>query len=304
MGASRETFFEENIIIDTAEMTEGVIAVVVSNKEMRSQQIPFSFLSARRGNEWLEGGSTQWDALALVNTTYPLKQLLVIGPHGHVHLTGSGDRHAEKISDGLFSPIEFGLLRGARTIEGLPVVCGMKKQVYIRRDANKWECISKDIVGGEGVQGFEAIDGFSLNNMYAVGWNGEVWHYNGSNWSQKDIPVSELLVDVCCGGDGTVYILTRYGTLITGRGDSWRMQKLTNSYVSLCWFQGILYAADFQNIYKYNTNGVFESVFYPGYHDTYTGLTFGKLALGTGIMLSAGTKDWFSFDGTEWKKIN
>ena len=56
MGASRETFFEENIIIDTAEMTEGVIAVVVSNREMRSQQIPFSFLSARKGNEWLEGG--------------------------------------------------------------------------------------------------------------------------------------------------------------------------------------------------------------------------------------------------------
>ena len=56
MGTSRETFFEENIIIDTAEMAEGVIAVVVSNKEMRSQQIPFSFLSARKGDEWLEGG--------------------------------------------------------------------------------------------------------------------------------------------------------------------------------------------------------------------------------------------------------
>ena len=69
-------------------MSEGVIAVVVSNKEMQSQQIPFSFLSARKDGEWLEGGSTQWDALALVNTTYPLKQLAVIGPHGNVHLTG------------------------------------------------------------------------------------------------------------------------------------------------------------------------------------------------------------------------
>jgi hypothetical protein len=306
MGVSRETFFEENIIIDTAEMTEGVIAVVVSNKEMRNQQIPFSFLSARKDGEWLEGGSTQWDALALVNTTYPLKQLAVIGPHGNVHLTGSGDRHAEKIADGPFTPIELGLLRGARTIEGLPVVCGMKKQVYLRQDANKWQCISKDIAGGEGVHGFEAIDGFSLNDMYAVGWYGEVWHYNGATWMKIDVPTKNLLTDVCCAGDGTVYITGRGSTFITGRHNAWQVQQFKHpvELVTLCWFKGVLYAADFKNIYTCNTNGIIEPVFYPDAHDAYTNYTFGKLALGTGIMLSAGVKDWFTFDGTEWKKIN
>jgi hypothetical protein len=82
------------------------------------------------------------------------------------------------------------------------------------------------------------------------------------------------------------------------------MQKLTIQCVSLCWFKGVLYAADFQNIYACNSNGIFEPVFYPHYHDTYTGLTFGKLALGTGIMLSAGVSDWFTFDGLDWEKIN
>jgi hypothetical protein len=299
---SRGHWLKDNIVIDTVEVSEGSIAIVMSNDDMRAQQIPFSYVAVWREEVWLAGGSPNWDALAIVNTRHPFIQLVVIGPHGNVHLTGSGDRHEEMIADGDFSPAKLSMLRGARTIEGLPLVCGMKKQVYLREDAHQWRCISKEIAGGPGVHGFEAIDGFSLNDIYAVGWAGEVWHYNGADWTKIDIPETNLLTDVCCAGDGMVYIIGRGGTFIVGKQHNWQVYKIKEpvELVSLCWFNGMLYAASLYNIFTCSADGRIEPVDIPGDYPE----TCGKLAPGTNSMLSAGERDWFTFDGTNWKRID
>jgi hypothetical protein len=302
MSTTKSNFAYDHIFLDTAEMKPGVIGAVVSNDEMREQGAPFFFLTARRGTEWLEGGGGPWDAYALVSTKYPLEQLAVIGPHGNVHLTGSGDRHQEYIEDGSLTPRNVGLLRGANTIDGLAWVCGMKKQVYQRTDANRWQCVSKDIVGGEGVHGFEAIDGFSATDVYAVGWNGEVWHFDGIAWHKKEVATDVILTEVCCAGNGVVYALGRGQQFLLGRDNHWQVTSLDlpTDLISLCWFQDALYAASAADIFKLTADGTFEPVVIPGDRPT----TCGKLAVGTGIMLSAGERDWFTFDGTDWKRID
>ena len=177
----------------------------------------------------------------------------------------------------------------------------MKKQGYLREDAHRWRCISKDIAGGQGVHGFEAIDGFSLHDLYAVGWLGEVWHYNGNTWQQKNVVTPVILTDVCCGGD-LVYAIGRENTFVTGRGDSWTVKQLDLpvDLLSICWFQGALYAASARDIFKLNEHSTFEPVVIESDYPA----TCGKLALGTNSMLSAGERDWFTFDGTNWKRID
>lgn len=292
----------DNAFIDTTIWDGKDIAVLLDNDETRSLNSPFFYLAVARDGQWLTGGDGNWNGLALATANYPLAQVLVIGPQGQVHITGSGDRHTETIIDEGFSPATLGLLRGAQTIDGLPFVCGMKKQVYKRVDAHRWECISKEIAGGAGVHGFEAIDGFSQTNIYAVGWNGEIWHYDGSSWHKKNSPSSSILTDVCCAGNGAVYVLDREQHLITGMGDTWKKEKtgLPVDLVSICWFQDRLYAASTRDIFVLNDSSVFEPIVIPGDYPA----TCGKLMQSGGLMASAGERDLFSFDGTNWTRID
>jgi hypothetical protein len=292
----------DHAFVDVCVMPDGVVGVALANDDMVKQGIPYGFLAVRRGTDWLEGGYTHWDAATLAVTQHPLNQFVMIGHQGQVHLTGAGDRHAETIADGAFSPKDFGMIRGSRNIGGTVLACGMKKQVYRREDANRWVCISPDIIGGPGVHGFEAIDGFAADDIYAVGWNGEIWRYDGSTWHQCDSPYGGLLVDVCCAGDGRVYAIGRDQTLVVGRGDAWtaRGTELPVELSSLCWFQGKLYAASTRDIFVLDDTGQFVPIAIP---DDFPG-TCGALATNGHILASAGERDLFTFDGTTWRRLD
>ena len=62
--------------------------------------------------------------------------------------------------------------------------------------------------------GFEDICGFNLTEVYAVGWNGEIWQWEGVRWIDRPSPTNLILTGVCCGTDGNVYACGQNGTLI------------------------------------------------------------------------------------------
>ena len=70
--------------------------------------------------------------------------------------------------------------------------------------------------------GFNDVDAFSKEDMYAVGGAGDVWHCDGQRWTQLPFPSNELLYTVCCAGDGNVYITGNMGALWVGRKDRWK----------------------------------------------------------------------------------
>jgi|SRR6478735_2459821 len=94
----------DNAFIDIVIWAGKDVAVLLDNDETRQRNSPFCYLAVARDGAWLEGGFNHWDGLALVTANYPLSQVAVIGPQGQVHITGSGDRHAESIVDEGFSP--------------------------------------------------------------------------------------------------------------------------------------------------------------------------------------------------------
>ena len=62
-----------------------------------------------------------------------------------------------------------------------------------------------------------------LKQIYAAGWEGEIWHYDGNRWSSICSPTNIILNDICCAGDGNVYAGGRVGMLIVCRRDHWKV---------------------------------------------------------------------------------
>ena len=278
--------------------------LILSNDEAAASKIPMAGIVQWEPEGWGDGGQMPWLAAGAVIVRQPLEQLCVVGEFGDVLMLGSGDRHEERIGKGKNAPKDRGPLRGVRTIGEHVYVAGMDRQVYVRTAPNKWALIDKGIpaTGEDDVVGFEAIDGFSEQDIYACGWDGEIWHFDGKAWSSKSSPVNVVLVDICCAGDGQVYACGRNGVLVRGRGDEWEVVELEgfdDDIWSLAWFSGKLYAATMNQVLTLSDKGL-------------QPVKMGKekvsscydLAVGAGQLWSIGAKDVVAFDGKKWSRID
>ena len=89
----------------------------------------------------------------------PSERLVFIGEDGDVCTYVGGKSTTEAIKP---APV---LIRNAKTVDGLVIACGMRRQVYRRVDEGEWNDISAPFSKPEEEAGFEAIDGFSLKEL-------------------------------------------------------------------------------------------------------------------------------------------
>lgn len=95
-------------------------------------------------------------------------------------------------------------------------VVGMGRQVYKRIDSNKWFRVDEGTfvapdqidLSNYTAKGFNAIDGIVEDNMYAVGYAGEIWNYNGKIWVQLNSPVKQILNAVKVIDTGEFFIVS------------------------------------------------------------------------------------------------
>lgn len=193
------------------------------------------------------------------------------------------------------------MLRDARSIAGVLHVCGMNRQVYRREGREQWRHLSLELAPTRGVFGFEALDGFALDELYAVGWEGEVWSFDGAQWQRRDVGTDTILLDVVCAGDGHVYAVGRGRKLVIGRGQHWRTLDLEipAELRSLTWFDGRLYACSTSELYVWDGARFRAHVFEDDRPRTLQYLSVGE----SGLCL-VGPKDLFVYDGTTWIRID
>ena len=94
--------------------------------------------------------------------------------------------------------------------------CGGQRQVH-RLDATGWSRVDAGAfvpLGAGDHISFEGIDGFSETDIYAVGWPGDIWHFDGRLWTQLSSPTDYPLFCVLCSKSGDVYIGGSNGALI------------------------------------------------------------------------------------------
>ncbi|MGB1257582.1 MAG: hypothetical protein ACPG51_17060, partial [Thiolinea sp.] len=152
-------------------------------------------------------------------------------------------------------------------------------------------------------RGFEAIAGFSEKQIYAVGWAGEIWFYDGISWERLDSPTNTILTSASCGGDGNVYIAGQNGCIIKGNRD--KLELLTEDDFTVdiwdtAYFQNRIYLAGMQSLFFLDENNKIQPVdFGEEYPQTCNHLTHAE-----NVLWSIGSSDIFSFDGHTWKRID
>ena len=272
--------------------------------EATARKVRHAMFNLWDSGEWYHCADTHWNAVGLAVVHKPVSQLVAVGQWGDVLCSGSGDTHNEHVAAN--SPQQLsdrGPLTSARRIGDAIYAAGMDRQVYRRSAAHSWQEFGPGMRPDEAkeVKGFQSIDGFSEQDIYAVGWDGEIFHYDGASWNALPSITNVVLVDVCCGGDGAVYVCGREGLLLKGRGSKWDIvdtDGLTEDLWGLAWYNGQLYTSSMYNLYTLGQKGLTQVSMgkdTPG--------TFHRLSADDGVLWSIGAKDIMAFDGKTWMRI-
>lgn len=202
-----------------------------------------------------------------------------------------------------------GGIRRLRSVDGHVYGAGGRRSVCRREGPNHWVPLWDKSLPlpkvkrkvDENDYGFDDIHGFSANDLYAVGGEGDVWHYDGKRWKQIPFPSNMDLYNVCCGGDGQVYIGGRSGAVFRGRENRW--EKIHDGGLSLRlkdmeWYQDRVWCTNDYGVWTIK-DGKFEDAGLP----LAIGNCAGRLAVGDGVMVLAGMYGAAMYDGQEWQML-
>lgn len=280
-----------------------LIYIIAGNDLLNEDSLPNTTALAFFNNKWGHT-SVRWSALSVCVPQVPKEQMIALSEDGQVWVSGNNDNFEEQIGRGADHPEKRGPLREVRAIAGRAYACGMDRQVYRRDAPHAWTCIDLDMrkaPAAMDVFGFESIHGFSETDLYAVGWHGEIWHFDSRKWSQIESPTNLILTKVFCAEDENVYICGQQGMLIKGRGNRWQVVDHGDTKEDLWdlqWFNGKIYLSTTRMLYtlegdrlkRVDTGDEIPATCY-------------HLDAADGILWSIGAKDILQFDGKTWTRI-
>jgi hypothetical protein len=255
---------------------------------------------------WMNGAfsgslTSEWNCVGLAMVEEEnVQRMVAIGEYGQVLVAGGGKQLNEQIP----AASERESLRYAKRIGGHVYAAGMGRYVYKRTGFDNWLDISvqPSAAPSDDTFGFEGIDGFNDREIYAVGWEGEIWLFDGKSWRSEATPTNGILVAACCGGNGVVYAAGRQGLLVRGRRDRWEVLKqdgILDDIWGLCWYDDALYLSTMNSIYRLDGDDPKRINF-----GRDTPETCFRLVAGDGVMCSVGAKDAMLYDGKKWIRID
>ena len=108
---------------------------------------------------------------------------------------------------------------GLRRIENSLFVVGTQNFAAIRASGGSWSRIDQGIfvpVGATVDRGLNAVAGFSVRDVYAVGFAGSILHWDGASWTELESPTNVDLLSVYCSAGGDVVIGAGGGIVLVG----------------------------------------------------------------------------------------
>jgi hypothetical protein len=195
-------------------------------------------------------------------------------------------------------------LRTLVSVEDVIFAAGLGRSVLRRDKVGAWTEIGPGVANEDldRVVGFEQIDGFSVDDLYAAGWAGEIWHYDSGSWQRIDSPVNANLNAITCTSDGRVYAVGDNGTMVTGRNDIWSVVDTgrPENLQDVGEYQGEVFSVTDFRILKLTDEGLVPETRFDGGDLPTSCLSLWKSQDG---LVSMGPKDLFRFSGTSWERI-
>lgn len=244
---------------------------------------------------------------------YPLTRI-VLSPEADSEVMVSGRlgfvgliRDQQVVAEEIEGPEDRGFICDMRVIGQHAYAAGMGRQVYRRTGAGRWDQFEIGIdTSSENfldVIGFNAIDGLSEDDAYAVGFKGDIWHRTKEKWHKVVSPTNLILERVRAVKPDIVFAAGRGGLLLRGHSDRWESvdQNVTRQdFWGLEWFQDRLYVSTSQGIFRLTDTDDLELID--------DGLpkprTYSQLHAGNGALWSFGADNlsWTS-DGETWNEV-
>jgi len=236
----------------------------------------------------------------------PERQLFCVCASGEVVVGSRSGFLEETIDNSKDGPSRLGQLRAACAIENRIYATGMARRVYRRTAPGRWEAIDKGLFVPRSQRtdalGFDCIDGRGPDNLFAAGFGGEIWHYDGQIWVQQESPTNVARTTMRYGPDGFVYIAGLVGTLLRGRLGIWESihQELTkDDFWGMTIFKGVPYFATNRAVYR--LQGAYLE---PVDFGSLGKITTGRLDCDSEVMWSVGSKHLaVTRDGKIWEAV-
>lgn len=234
-------------------------------------------------------------------------EIVCMTPEGEVPV-GTIEGMTNEVIDGSpDGPSHRGPLRDLQLIGGYPYAVGMSRQVYRRDGPGTWSRQDGGGVAERGAValcGFNSVHGLSEADIFAVGFNGEVWRRQNGIWNQEQQIVSCVLTRVVVVSDGLVYACGQQGTLLRFDGNAWTKldHRATDKDLwGMAWFDDALYVSTDSAVFRLDAdNQLFE-------------VDMGRaikpscrhLHAHDGVLMSVGARDiMVTCDGQRWLRFD
>lgn len=315
MSVRKKSCLNDFIIVDGCVLNKKRYTVAASeetNKDIWTEWPPSNFVSYfadGREDPWgcmmLNKNGVKYPKIIHVDdTTY-----LVVDNERSVFYSGLGQENKyweTEISHSLVGSVE-----NVHNIHGTIYVVGINRAVVRREGRNKWTLISQDIKKEAEDKldvfqaGFNSLDGFAAKeDLYAGGGHSDMWHYDGEHWRSIDLPVLRMrIAAVVCASDEQVYAVGRFGTIVQGRGDHWKViqQTLTDSdFTDAAWYNNRLYLCTSSTLYELKDGELKETEF----GGAKVPFSFGHLHANDGLLMSAGAYSIAIYNGQDWRVLH
>jgi hypothetical protein len=279
------------------------VYVLASLPELSEQHIEITQV-IRRTESW-DSFRIDWPAVHLCVTDEPELTLLCMNFFGRILAATSSGFSEEEVDPSSAGPQHRGDLRDIRVIGRHVYVAGMGRQVYRRESPDNWCRIDEDILvpaSEATILGFNSIDGLDETSIYAVGWAGEIWRFDGQEWEQQASPTNLKLERVVCVAPNTAYMCGQNGVLLRAVEDSIEVidHGVTDlQFWGMAWFQDTLFVATESAVYKLCPDDTLKQVEFGLNKEP---ITSGWLHSCSDLMWSVGGEHLFStIDGKRWK---
>lgn len=255
----------------------------------------------RANNDWTRA-TVDFTAIRVWAYEKPEVKVFLVSPEGEVLVATLKGEKQEQIAPGSEGPEFYGEIMDMRHIGKHLYVCGMGRQVYRREGEGRWVHRDQGVLVAPStrtVKGFTSIDGLSEDDIYAVGFGGEMFQCRKGKWREISSPTNLVFNKVRTVNPELVFACGQKGLLIKGANTRWQVLKHRgprDEFFDIEWYRDQLFIASADALYRLEGDDRVVPVD--------TGLvdsTYGHLHANDGVLWSFGTKDiCYTEDGVTW----
>ena len=287
-------------------LTKDTIYVTAAMPELEDEDVYHAIMFKWSGGKW-----AHWK----INDRI-VRHLAIPGPQGPTMFTASvtgrvqvGDKSGfrwEMVDRSESGPSALRMITTMSRIGDSLYVAGMARQVYRRPlGGGPWQRADNGVLvprDSTEIAGFKSIHGLSEDDLYAAGFNGQIWHRDHGNWMQVDSPTNVKLESVLCVSEGCVFIAGGGGLVLKGSRDSW--EPLINEATGETFWciekfgDELMLATNQGALFRIENDEVV-----PLEIALDRPVTTNWLHANDDVLLSVGTRDVLMFDGSAWTEI-